>query len=199
MLNFTHLLIAGTPGSGKSVLLRHLLNARPKDAELVLIDPKRVDLYTFRKAATIYADNAVDAVKAFRRVAELMESRYKYMRRHHLDKLTTAPVWVVVDELADLMLSPLSKAIRRELQHLLQLGRACNIHVLTATQCPNRRVIPAELVLCYTERVALRCLSPIESRQIINTAGAETLPKYGEGLLLDADGLHKIVIPPPNW
>lgn len=199
MFNFTHLLIAGTPGSGKSVLLRHFLNARPADAELVLIDPKRVDFYDLRKAATIYADNPAATVRAFRRVAALMESRYKYMRRHGLDKLTTAPVWVVVDELADLMLSDRKKEIRAELQHLLQLGRACNIRVLTATQCPNRRVIPAELVLCYTERVALRCLSPIESRQIIGVAGAETLPKYGEGLLLDADGVHRITIPPPTW
>ena len=192
-----HILIAGTTGSGKSVLLHHILNARPAGCELAIIDPKRVDFYAMRKSAADYANNPKDAYLLLLRVAKLMETRYKFMQRRGLVKLPTAPVWVIIDELADIFLSDYGKKIKKVLLHLLQLGRAANIHVIAATQAPNRKVIPAELVLNFTHRVALRCISPIESRQIIGVAGAENLPQYGKALFLTPEGLTTLIIPPP--
>ena len=199
-----HILIAGTTGSGKSVLLNHFIQQivdAPQDkfTQFIFIDPKRVDLRKWSKLArnTIYADNPRDAERALRGVSIAMEKRYKELIKKKQTTIIGNYMFVVIDELADLFLSDYGKYIKKELQHILQLGRAANIHVIAATQAPNRKIIPAELVLNFTHRVALRCISPIESRQIIGIAGAENLPQYGKALVLTPEGLTSIIIPPP--
>ena len=157
-LRAPHLLVSGTTGSGKSVMLRGMISEALRDprAELVLIDPKRVDLRRWKRAAVIYADTVPDTLRALDAVAYLMERRYKALARQNAVKVKNAPVYVFIDELADIMLSDLSKRFRAKLQHVLQLGRAADIHVISATQAPSRKVIPAEVVLNFTNRLALR-------------------------------------------
>lgn len=187
-----HLLIGGSTGSGKSVLINGIIHTAlcfcPDDKLLILIDPKRVELKEYRKLPHTlrYATEPDDAVRALQAGVNIMNARYKRMR----GKKTDEPhVYIIVDELADLLQST-SKA-EKLITTIGRLGRAANIHLILATQSPNRRVITAEIKTNMTSRIALRCEEAIESRQIINQKGAELLPRYGYGLFRSPDTIGK--------
>lgn len=189
LIDAPHLLVAGATGSGKSVFLRGFLMTltalrTPENAGLVLIDPKRVELTEWAKTRhkSGYACELSDALFLLDRCIDLMEYRYRELQATGAVEWEGGDIYIVIDELADLMLTdPLS--VRPRLQKILQLGRAAHIHLIAATQAPSRKVIPAELTLNFTHKLALRCDSAIESRQVINTTGAETLPLHGVGIL----------------
>lgn len=199
----THLLIAGTTGSGKSCLLSsliaHLMMFKtPASARLVLIDPKRIDLRKFKDVSDfcdVYANTSVAALNALKTVSAVMERRYIALENSDAESWSGAQIYVIIDELADLMISEYAKDIKRELQHITQLGRAAGIHVWAATQAPSRKIIPPEIVLNFTDRVALRCVSAIESRQILQVSGAENLPRYGSAIYFSPDGIQQIALP----
>lgn len=199
LLRAPHVLIGGTTGSGKSVLLNGIICAilarSPRAA--ILIDPKRVELSRYRRAraCVAYGHTPAQAIALIKDAADMIEWRYKVMERKRQTFTEYAAVYVIVDELADLMLSPEKRLFRQSLQKVLQIGRAANIHVIAATQSPSRQTIPAEIVLNFTHRVALRCLSHIESRQIINAPGAELLPQYGRALMLSPEGVNLYSVP----
>lgn len=201
LLKSTHLLIGGTTGCGKSVLINDIVlallnSATPDTAAFVLIDPKRVELSRYKRLPfTIrYAQEPFEVIRVLSDTVRVMENRYKWMEEHGLTTFSGGTIYIIIDELADLMISPNRIQIRLLLQKILQLGRAARVSVIAATQAPNRRIIPAELVLNFTDRIALRCLSPIESRQIIGMSGAENLPKYGTGLYLNSEGVRTVKI-----
>lgn len=192
-------LIAGVPGSGKSVLLNGLIyntlaEYAPGAATMFFIDPKRVELNRYKNLPHCagIAKTPENAVKILREISNEMERRYIDMERRETVKTTESPIYIFIDELADIMLSDTAREFTKLLQHILQLGRAANIHIVTCTQIPNRKVIPANLQALYNIKIALRCVSAIESRQIINTPGAEKLPQYGNAILLDGNGYRKI-------
>lgn len=198
----THLLIAGTTGSGKSTLLNGILYSAlgtntPCDAEFCFIDPKKVELKKYKELPhTLFYDDNIKGINKRLYWANMeMDERYEYMQSKDLDKYPNNHLYIVIDELADLMISDYQRDIKRNLQRLLQLGRAANVHVIACTQAPSRKVIPAELTLNFTNRIALRCIFPIESKQIIGAKGAESLAKYGQAIYLDPDGLKKIDVP----
>lgn len=184
-----HMLIAGTTGSGKSVIINDILwshiGGRSVANSLILIDPKRVELSPYKNTphCYAYAQTPGQAVSALKLALEHIEADYKKLEAEgKRKKETDDSITIVIDELADLMLSDRSAEIKRLLQKILQIGRAVKCYVIAATQCPNRKVIPAELVLNFTCRWALRCMSSIESRQIIGIAGAEQICNYGEAI-----------------
>lgn len=186
-----HTLIAGTTGCGKSTLLNGmvrdmLIHYAPSQARLVLIDPKMNELTEYMELphCEAYANNVDDAIEVLRGVEGLMMSRYKVMGSKHEKKYTGARVFVIIDELMPLMISPKKREVQLLLTQLLTLGRAANIRVIAATQVPNRKIIPAELVSCFTMRIGMSCLSPIESRQIIGFKGCEELPKHGKAYVV---------------
>lgn len=178
-----HLLIGGSTGSGKSVLINGiihtLLHFPPENKQMILIDPKRVELKEYKKCkhTLLYATEPQEAVKALKGGIRLMDKRY---RRMSGKRSTEAHIYIIIDELADLLQQ--SKEVESLITTIARLGRAANIHLILATQSPNRRVITAEIKTNMTSRIALRCEEAIESRQIINQKGAESLPQYGYGL-----------------
>lgn len=192
-----HTLIAGTTGSGKSVLINslifNLLLKSPNEVEFCLIDPKRVELSKYKKLPHVwkYCQEIGDIVSALDGVINTMESRYKKMERGYNN---FTELYVIIDELADLMVTS-QRVILPKLQRISQLGRACGIHLICATQAPNRRVIPAELTLNFTERICLHCASQIESRQAIGAPGGELLPRYGEALWSSCGTLENVLVP----
>lgn len=193
-----HILIAGATGSGKSVLLNNLIyyilrnNTVESLPQFIFCDPKRVELWQYKPLNnSLYCCDSVDIVRALERVISVMENRYNYMQGRNARKYDGKKIVVIIDELADLMLT-CRRSVLPLLQRILQLGRASNIQIIACTQCPNRRVIPAELTLNFTDKIALRCDSGIESRQVINTAGAEKLPIYGQGIWRHPGALDKI-------
>jgi len=201
LLSGAHLLIAGTTGSGKSVVLNNIIyqltQKPPNEIELALIDPKRVSLRQWKELphVTYYATEAAQAANLLKILCNRMMDRYEFLEHN---QTINKRLYIVIDELADLMI--LNKAeIIPPLQRILQLGRESKLSVIMATQAPNRSIIPANLILNCDNRLALRCIDKIESRQIIGTNGAELLPKYGSGILRDCDGIHNIkidIIPP---
>lgn len=188
--NGTHILIAGATGSGKSVLINGLLcdmlaHTAPVHLRLCLIDPKKTELYPYRQLphCDFYADTTPAAIKVLDNVIYTMSNREKKTRQAGTKTYSGSKILVVIDELADLMVTN-KKDIMPRLQKIAQLGRASNIHIVAATQCPNRLVIPAALTVNFTDRIALRCQTAIESRQVIGVSGAENLPIYGNALYL---------------
>ena len=202
LLHSPHVLIGGTTGSGKSVLLDDIIYTiisthTPNDARIILVDPKRVTFTKYRHlphVEQIQTEN--DAIiKLLNDVVFTMENRYKKMREKGILNYDGKIIFVIIDEIADLM-DTAGKRVLPLIQRIAQLGRASEIHLICATQRPSRKTIPAEMVNNFTSRVALRCLNAIESRQLLNKKGAETLPQYGKAIYLHCDGqYHDLDIP----
>ena len=203
MFDSTHLLIAGTTGSGKSTLLNGILYTAmttyaPNEVGFVLVDTKYVELSPYKHLPHTYEfiKHASEVPSMLDDVIFHMEREYERMEEQGIRKSRSKHLYVIIDELADLMCSPYAKDIKAKLQVVLQKGRAANIHIIACTQAPSRKVIPAELVLNFTNRVALRCLSSIESRQILTVGGAEKIRGYGRGKYLSPkDGITDVDIP----
>lgn len=192
-------LIAGVPGSGKSVLLNGLIyntlaEYAPGAATMFFIDPKRVELNRYKNIPQCggIAKTPENAVTILRQVSNEMKRRYIDMERRETVKTTENPIYIFIDEIADIMLSDAAREFTKLLQHILQLGRAANIHCVVCSQIVNRKIIPANLQSLFNMKIALRCVSAIESRQIINAPGAEKLPQYGNAIILDGSGYKKI-------
>lgn len=202
ILKSPHTLIGGTTGSGKSVLLNSIIYGflcnYGVNNRLYLIDPKRVELSIFKGLPHVqrYTHDTEQALKILDELIYIINFRYAEMEKDGIRQYNGTHIYCIIDELADILISPQSKIFKLKLQKILQIARACNIHIIACTQAPNRQIIPANLILNFTNRVALRCLSSIESKQICNFSGAEKLPQYGQGYYLSPkSGLQLVQIP----
>lgn len=200
MLKQPHLLIAGATGSGKSVVINGLIYTAlydsPTTVQFILIDPKRVELVDYKPLPHTlqYASEPGDMVQALEKAMEITESRYKAMQAQHMKKYQGGAVYVVIDELADLMTTD-RRHVQPLIQRLAQIGRAANVHIIAATQCPLASVIPTPIKVNFDSRVALRTRSDQDSRNILGVKGCELLPRYGQGYYMTPDGLTLYNIP----
>lgn len=188
ILQQSHTLIAGQTGSGKSVMLNGIITTALKYGgnKFIFCDPKRVELRPYKRLPNCiaYAVTSAETVRALDKAMDIMEERYKETERKGQKQYQGEPIYIFIDELADLLISEDGKRIETQLRRLTALGRAAQVHCVLATQAPNRRILRAELVLNIPCRCALHCQTAIESRQVINESGAENLPMYGECLYL---------------
>ena len=108
-------------------------------------------------------------------------------------------IYIIIDEFADLMTTQ-KRETMPQIIRLAQLGRAANLHLILATQRPTRDIINGQIKVNLDSRIALRCPTAQDSRNIINTKGAETLPRYGFGYYLTPNGCELVKIPmtPPE-
>lgn len=196
-----HLLIAGATGSGKSVVINGiiqalLINHSPATARFILIDPKRVELVQYKHLphTVAYASEPGEPEKALKQAIAIIEDRYQYMQKHGLRKWDGADVYVIIDELADLMTTD-RKTIQPLLQRICQIGRAARVHVIAATQCPLAAVIPTAIKVNFDSRVGLRCRSAQDSRNILGQTGCENLPRYGQGYYMTPEGMDRWTLP----
>lgn len=179
-----HTCINGCTGSGKSVLLNRFLfdlitTTTPQEAQLYIIDPKQVDYIEYegvkhlqRRATTQeeWTDLLVNAV-------EEMHRRYKHLQRKKLKKWSGSHIFIIIDELPEVLKS---KTCMQLIDELLRLGRAARIHVITASQDSSRSTgTPAALARNFTCFIGLHCRDKIASRQAIGCPGCELLPLYG--------------------
>lgn len=198
MMKQTHLLVAGASGSGKSVLVNGLiitgLYELPFDMEggvqFLLIDPKRVELAPYKNLPHVlgYASEPDEMVGLLQKAIALVEHRYKVMVEQGVLNYNGSDVYVVIEELADLMTTN-RRAVQPLIQRLCQLARACRVHVIAVTQCPLVKVIPTEIKVNFDGIVALRTRSAQDSRNIIGVTGAELFPRYGQCLYYSPDFL----------
>lgn len=185
----SHIIIAGATGSGKSVIINGLIYTAlynsPGQVQLILIDPKKVELADYKRLphCTRYADTPRGILEALQAAEKEMDSRFSAMQRCGEKLFSGGDLYIVIDEFADLMTTQ-----RREtlpiLCRLAQLGRAARVHLILATQRPTRDIINGQIQVNIAARLALRCPSKQDSRNIIGTTGAELLPRYGRGLYL---------------
>ena len=200
MLTQPHLLVAGATGSGKSVVINGLvytaLYDSPAAVQFILIDPKRVELVDYKPLphTVQYASEPGEMVQALEKAMEITESRYRAMQAQRVKKYSGAALYVIIDELADLMTTD-RRHVQPLLQRLAQIGRAANVHIIAATQCPLSAVIPTPIKVNFDSRVGLRTRSKQDSRNILGLPGCETLPRYGQGYYMTPAGLQLYNIP----
>ncbi|MDE2096084.1 MAG: DNA translocase FtsK [Patescibacteria group bacterium] len=199
-----HLLIAGATGSGKSVTIHSLLISllyknSPETLRLILIDPKKVELTPYEGLPHLVAPvitQGKKAVAALRFGVEEMERRYdvlqqagkrdigSYNEKREEDAMPY--MVIVIDELADLM-AAFGREIEGYIVRLAQMARATGIHLVVSTQRPSVEVITGLIKANITSRVALQVASQIDSRTILDMAGAEKLLGGGDMLFLSSD------------
>ena len=193
-----HLLVAGTTGSGKSVMLNGLLTSLllttdPRQVKMVLIDPKRVELSQFGRVPHLITPVVTDVKKAANAlgwaVAE-MERRYEVLEKigvrsvegyNDRAEVQIPYVVVVIDELADLMMQAGAK-VEDAIIRLAQKARAVGIHIVVATQRPSVDVITGMIKANVPSRIAFAVSSQVDSRVILDSPGAEALLGMGDML-----------------
>lgn len=186
-----HLLIAGTTGSGKSVLLNNIIcsliqQSDKHNIELALIDPKQVELcqYEGTKAVSVSATNPAECINVLKVANSIIDERYAYMRKMKLKKADKSckKVIVIIDEFADLMILAKSQ-VENLIIRIAQLGRACGVHLIIATQRPSADVITGLIKSNIPSRIALKTTSYRDSMIILDSKGAENLYGKGDALL----------------
>jgi S-DNA-T family DNA segregation ATPase FtsK/SpoIIIE len=201
-----HLLIAGATGSGKSVCLNSiiaclLMHASPEEVRFVMVDPKRVELSSFGMIPhLVFSNIIVDVEKVVGTLGAViaeMDARYKRFAalavrnidayNRHPKVTERLPYWVVIiDELADLMMAAPFE-VERQICRLAQLARATGIHLIVATQRPSVDVITGLIKANFPTRIAFATSSQVDSRTILDTAGAERLLGRGDMLYMPTD------------
>ena len=200
-----HLLIAGATGSGKSVALNGIIHSllmteSPFHCQFVLIDPKKVELIQYGKLphTARYASEHPDIIRALQWAVDETERRFSVMQREQSKEYTGPHLYVIIDELADLMVS-LKKDTLPLLQRLAQIGRAARVHLICCTQNVLAVTIPTVLKCNFSTVLGLRTMNKQQSRMLISEAGCEALPDpkregKGYGFLRDGADLEKMLI-----
>ena len=199
-----HLLVAGATGSGKSVCLNCILasllsSATPDQVQMLMIDPKRVELTVYNGIPHLIKDVITDprlAAGALFEMTKEMDSRYERFAKAGVRKIEEYNVKypneklpyvvIVIDELADLMLIAPGK-VETMIMRLAQLARATGIHLIVATQRPSVDVITGIIKANIPSRIAFAVSSQIDSRTILDMGGAERLLGRGDMLYLPID------------
>lgn len=200
-----HLLIAGATGSGKSVALNGIIHSllmtqSPFHCKFVLIDPKKVELSQFAPLPHVarYADNKPDIIRSLQWAVEETDRRFYCMQRAGIKEYDGADLYIVIDELADLMLTMKRESLPL-LQRLAQIGRAARVHVIACSQNVLAVTIPTVLKCNFSTILGLRTCNKQQSRFLISEGGCETLPDpkregKGYGFLRDGADLEKLFI-----
>ncbi len=204
-----HLLISGATGSGKSVSIHTILTSflyrnSPEVLRLILVDPKRVELSLYNDVAHLLTPVITDSkmtIQALIWATREMDRRYDLLSEHKARDLESFNVLaaesreelehlpyivIVVDELADLM-AAYPREMEGSIIRIAQMARAVGIHLVVATQRPSVEVITGLIKANITSRIAFQVASQIDSRTILDTAGAEKLLGNGDMLFLAGD------------
>ncbi|MDA8168797.1 MAG: DNA translocase FtsK [Nitrospiraceae bacterium] len=197
-----HLLVAGATGAGKSVGLNSMVasilyKATPEEVKMLMIDPKLLELSAYEGIPHLISPvitGPKPASEALRKMVFEMERRYRMIAEKgakNIDSFnrTAGPeerlpyIVVVIDELADLMLSSAAE-VEDSIARLAQMARASGIHLILATQRPSVDVITGVIKANFPTRIAFQVASRIDSRTILDAQGAEQLIGKGDMLLL---------------
>lgn len=198
-----HLLVAGTTGSGKSVCMNSIITsilyrAKPDEVKFLMIDPKQVEFSKYagiphllvpvvtdpRKAAGALGWAVSEMLQRYQRLSQIgvrdIEGYNKYAAKHE-DMDSMPKICIFIDEFADLMMAA-PKEVEDSVCRLAQMARAVGMHLVIATQRPSVDVITGLIKANISSRIALTVSSQIDSRTILDAAGAEKLLGHGDML-----------------
>ena len=187
----THILVAGTTGSGKSISINTAIMSlccynTPDKLGIILIDPKKVEFAKFSTLPHLLTPVIEEMAEAFNiltALVEEMEQRYytlaKYNKTHNNGEFKK--IVLVIDELTDLVIT--NKEVKSLLVRILQKGRACGIHCIIGTQSPRAKILDGVTLANLPSRLALTCASIRESCLILGHKGAEQLQGKGDAIL----------------
>jgi len=199
-----HLLIAGTTGSGKSVFIHSLIISllmknTPETLNLILIDPKRVELIKYENIPHLLMDPVVDLKKVIpvmNWLIEEMERRYKEFQANRVrdievynklqiqkKKKIMPRIVFVIDEMADLMVKQ-GNIVEAAIIRLAQMARATGIHLVLATQRPSVDVVTGLIKANIPNRICFKVASQVDSRTVLDYSGAEKLIGAGDMLFM---------------
>lgn len=209
-----HLLISGSTGSGKSVSIHSIMSSflyrnPPELLRFIIVDPKRVELSIYNDIPHLLTPVITEAkqiVQALRWAAKEMDRRYDLLSIRHCRDITSfnsaiakevaregenVPellpyIVIIIDELADIMMS-FPREVESSIVRIAQMARAVGIHLIVATQRPSVEVITGLIKANITSRMAFQVASQIDSRTILDSAGAEKLLGNGDMLFLAGD------------
>lgn len=186
-----HMLVAGSTGSGKSVLLHTLIaNVKKRsDVSLYLVDPKHgVEFHQYNDNCNSLVFDYSGTVKMLQLLADEVEIRYNYFRKLGIKNINESQfvvpkVLVIIDEVADLMMQDEDGILETLLVKISQKSRAVGIHMVLATQRPSVDVLTGLIKANFPARVACRVSSAVDSKVIIDQSGAEHLLNKGDAIL----------------
>ena len=209
-----HLLVSGSTGSGKSVSIHSIMSSflyrnPPELLRFIIVDPKRVELSIYNDIPHLLTPVITDSkqtVQALRWATKEMDRRYDLLSIRHCRDIVSFNsaiakelhhddengqellpyIVIIIDELADLMMT-FPREVESSIIRLAQMARAVGIHLLVATQRPSVEVITGLIKANITSRIAFQVASQIDSRTILDTAGAEKLLGNGDMLFLAGD------------
>ena len=199
-----HVLVAGSTGSGKSVMIHSIISTllfrcSPQECKFILVDPKRVELVGYRDIPHLLTPVIVDshkALPAFKWAISEMERRYRLLENakvrdidlyNEMSGFQALPyIIIIVDELADLMMTS-ANDVEKAICRIAQLARAVGIHLVLATQRPSVDVLTGLIKANIPCRIAFNVTSQIDSRVIIDQPGAEKLLGRGDMLFVPPD------------
>jgi len=199
-----HMLIAGATGSGKTVCLNTVIlsliySNSPEELKLILVDPKRVELPVYNHTPYMLVPAVTEVAKtinALKWAISEMDRRFNLLSKFGKRDIASYNasieeklpyIVIVVDELADLMVSKSKNEVESSIIRLAQMARAVGIHLILATQRPSVDVITGLIKANFTARIAFAVASATDSRTILDTQGAEKLVGRGDMLFLSAD------------
>jgi hypothetical protein len=180
-----HMLVAGSSGSGKSVQLNNIIKqliVKPM-VELHLFDPKKVELKQYKSVVKEYRSNHSEITESLMNLVEEMNKRYDIMEKANVRDISETQDMkykvIVIDEYADLAMKSETNNI---IQMLAQMGRACGIHLIIATQRASTKVISGDVKVNFPTKLVFKMAKGVDSRVMLDEEGAEKLLGKGDML-----------------
>lgn len=179
-----HTLIAGCTGSGKSYTEKLLIDSLPNTTQLILLDPKRVELRKYKEDPRCirYANDVYSCLDALKEAERRMDRRYIEMEASDEVLYSGSPIVVVVDEAAALL--DCGGADRKDaiqaMYNIAFLGRAAKVYLVLCTQRATHDTVPRKISVNLENVICLRQKKPIDSRELVGLPDAYRFPKFGQ-------------------
>ena len=188
-----HTLVAGTTGSGKSVLLHTIIGNTLSyyDVDTYIIDPKNIEFSSYKGMKNVQVYNTFDqAVQCLHTLHEIMETRYRIILERKLpvnfflsEQKEYPKIVLIIDEFADLIMQDNGKTLHKLVCRLANKSRAAGIFCILATQRPSVSVINGEIKANFSARISFKVSSQVDSRVILDASGADHLSGNGDAII----------------